>query len=99
MLKINAADSKPRTRARPLPTSTQLAGRIFTVGRDLLAGEIDGTKFRMIGIGVSAVASADHPDAGDLIDHRNAEAEHAMDRLRKRFGRAAVVKGLGFEAE
>ena len=98
-LKLKTADFKLRTRARTLPAPTQLASRIFTVGRDLLTGEIDGTKFRLIGIEVSALAVADHPDAGDLVDHRNAEAEHAMDKLRKRFGRAAVVKGLSFEAE
>jgi DNA polymerase-4 len=98
-LKLKTADFKLRTRARTLPAPTQLASRIFTVGRDLLAGEIDGSKFRLVGIGVSTLAAADHPDAGDLVDHRDAEAEHAMDKLRKRFGRDAVVKGLSFERE
>ena len=98
-LKLKTADFKLRTRARTLPAPTQLASRIFTVGRDLLADEIDGTKFRLIGIGVSALAAADHPDDGDLVDHRDAEAEHAIDKLRKRFGHAAVVKGLSFEPD
>jgi DNA polymerase IV len=35
----------------------------------------------------------------DLIDRRAAEAEHAIDRLRERYGDAAVVKGLAFDAE
>ena len=38
-------------------------------------------------------------DLSDLIDKRSAEAEHAIDRLRKKFGRDAVVKGLALERE
>jgi DNA polymerase-4 len=35
----------------------------------------------------------------DLIDRRAAEAEQAVDRLRKRYGDQAVIKGLAFDAE
>jgi len=98
-VKLKTADFKLRTRARTVLAPTQLASRIFSVGRDLLAGEVDGTKFRLIGIGVSALVAGDHPDRGDLIDHRNAEAEHAIDRVRQRFGHSAVIKGLTFENE
>src|SRR5262249_28764293 len=98
-LKLKTADFKLRTRARSLSAPTQLATRIFAVGRDLLAGEVDGTKFRLIGIGVSALVAGEHPDVGDLIDHRAAEAEHAIDRVRERFGASAVIKGMTFENE
>jgi len=98
-LKLKTADFKLRTRARTLPVPTQLASRIFSVVRDLLAGEADGTKFRLIGVGVSALVAADQPDAVDLIEHRAADAEHAIDRVRQRFGPSAVIKGLTFENE
>jgi DNA polymerase-4 len=98
-LKLKTADFKIKTRARSLAHPTQLASLIFSAGRDLLGRETDGTKYRLIGIGVSAITPATDADGRDLIDRRAAEAEHAIDRLRKRYGDAAVVKGLAFDAE
>ena len=92
-LKLKTADFRIRTRAQSLGHPTQLAARIFAVGRELLAHEADGTLFRLIGIGVSTLGPAGGPGFGDLLDRRTAEAERAMDRLRALFGDAAVVKG------
>ena len=81
---------------------TQLASKIFAAGRDLLAHETDGTRFRLIGIGVSEIAEAEKADPTDLLDltgRRNAAAEHAVDRLRAKFGRAAVVRGLALDSD
>ena len=55
-LKLKTADFRLRTRARSLAAPTQLAAKIFAAGRELLARETGGTKFRLIGIGVSALA-------------------------------------------
>jgi DNA polymerase IV len=96
-LKLKSADFKTRTRARALGSPTQLATRIFAAGRDLLAHEVGTTRFRLIGIGVSNLEEAEGDDFTDLIDRRAAEAEHAVDRLRSKFGRDAVVKGLAFD--
>jgi DNA polymerase-4 len=96
-LKLKTADFRLRTRAQSFAHPTQLAGRIFAAGRELLARETDGALFRLIGIGVSGLSDADGSDFADLIDRRAAEAEQAMDRLRKKFGDAAVVKGLAFD--
>ena len=93
-LKLKSADFKIRTRARALGAPTQLASRIFAAGRDLLKHEVGATRFRLIGIGVSSLEDAIGNDLADLIDRRAAEAEHAVDRLRSKFGRDAVVKGL-----
>ena len=93
-LKLKSADFKIRTRARALGHPTQLAARIFAAGRDLLAHEVGTTRYRLIGIGVSNLQDAADDDLADLIDRRSAEAEHAVDRLRAKFGRDAVVKGL-----
>jgi DNA polymerase IV len=98
-LKLKTADFRIRTRAQSLDRPTQLAARIFSVGRDLLAREIDGTPFRLIGIGVSGLDAADGADFADLIDRRTAEAERAMDRLRDRFGNAAVMRGLAIDRD
>jgi DNA polymerase-4 len=98
-LKLKSADFRIRTRAQSLGHPTQLTSRIFAVGRDLLGREIDGTMFRLIGIGLSGLREADGADFADLIDRRSAGAEQAMDRLRERFGDEAVVKGLALEAE
>lgn len=93
-LKLKSADFRIRTRARALGAPTQLASRIFAAGRDLLAHEVGTTRYRLIGIGVSNLEDAKGDDLADLIDRRAAEAEHAMDQLRSKFGRDAVVKGL-----
>jgi DNA polymerase IV len=97
-LKLKTADFKIRTRARSLPAPTQLAGRIFAAARDLLRREADGTRFRLLGVGLSALTAAADADPADLMDGRAAEAEHAVDRLRARFGDDAVIRGLAFEA-
>jgi len=99
-LKLKTADFRILTRARSLESSTQLAGRIFATGRDLLAREIDGTRYRLIGIGVSALTDADDADPADLIDPgaaRKAAAERAIDRVRGKFGHEAMVKGLALK--
>ena len=96
-LKLKSTDFKIRTRARALGAPTQLASRIFAAGRDLLTHEVGATRFRLIGIGVSNLEDAIGDDLADLIDRRAAEAEHAVDRLRSKFGRNAVVKGLALD--
>jgi DNA polymerase IV len=96
-LKLKSADFKIRTRARALGAPTQLASRIFAAARDLLTHEVGATRFRLIGIGVSNLEDATGDDLADLIDRRAAEAEHAVDRLRSKFGHNAVVKGLALD--
>jgi DNA polymerase-4 len=98
-LKLKTADFRIRTRAQSFEHPTQFAARIFAAGRELLARETDGTKFRLIGIGLSALCDADGAELSDLLDHRVVEAERAIDRLRKKFGDEAVIKGLAFEGD
>ena len=95
-LKLKTADFRPRTRAQSLNAPTQLADRIFSTARELLAKEVDGTQFRLIGTGVSALRCADTADT-DLLNHRHAAAERTMDALRSRFGRDAVIKGIAYD--
>jgi DNA polymerase-4 len=99
-LKLKTSDFRILTRARSLESPTQLAGKIFGAARELLEREINGTRYRLLGVGVSALADAEAADPADLIDRvseRRAAAERAMDRVRGKFGHEAVVKGLSLE--
>jgi DNA polymerase IV len=99
VLKLKTKDFKGRTRNRTLSDPTQLADRIFRTGLDLLEKEIDGTKFRLIGIGVSDLCDPMLADPQDLIDvqaTKRAKAEGAMDKLRDKFGNKAVELGETF---
>jgi DNA polymerase-4 len=98
-LKLKTADFKIRTRALSFDAPTQLALKIFAAARELLLRETDGTKFRLLGVGVTALADADQADPADFVDRRAAEAEHAVDRVRARFGDDAVRRGLAFEEQ
>ena len=94
-LKLKSADFKIRTRARALGAPTQLAiahlrrrarparprGRHDTLSPDRHRRE---PIWRTPTATISPIC----------IDRRAAEAEHAVDRLRSKFGRDAVVKGL-----
>lgn len=101
-LKLKTADFRLRTRARALPAPTRLAGRIFEAARAMLLKEATGVKFRLIGVGVSGFHPIEEADRGDLADTRAARdtaTETAVDALRAKFGRNAVVRGLVFRRE
>jgi DNA polymerase-4 len=96
-LKLKTADFRQRTRAQSLSTPTQLATRIFTTVREMLAREIDGTAFRLIGAGVSALKPGSMADESDLLNRRAAHAERAMDDVRKKFGNTSLIRGISYE--
>ncbi len=99
VLKMKTANFRSRTRNRQLPDPTQLADRIFRTASELIEAELDGTKFRLIGVGVSTLCADDRADPDDLIDfdaQKRAAAERAMDNVRGRFGDAALGLGINF---
>lgn len=99
VLKLKTQDFKLRTRNRQLADPTQLADRIFRTGLQLLDKELDGTRFRLLGIGLSELSSDERADPPDLVDTqatKRAVAESAIDRLRDKFGRNAVETGYTF---
>ncbi|SJZ56194.1 DNA polymerase IV [Consotaella salsifontis] len=98
-LKLKGADFQTRTRNRRLAAPTRLADRIFHAGHALLLKELDGTPFRLIGIGCSVFSPAATADPDDLVDPsfaRRAKAEAALDQLRERFGLQSVETGITF---
>ena len=96
-LKLKTADFRQRTRSQSLQVPTQLASKIFAVSRDMLAKEIDGTAFRLMGAGVSALGPGSQADDTDMLDRRSAHAERAIDDLRRKFGSAAVIRGIAYD--
>jgi len=101
-LKLKTREFKLTTRSRQLPDATRLADRIYRTGADLLAREIDGRAFRLIGIGVSELETARNADPADLLEPeraKRAQAELAVDRLRGKFGDRSVELGLTFRPE
>jgi DNA polymerase-4 len=94
-LKLKSADFKIRTRRRTLHAPTQLADAVFKAARALLEPEADGTRYRLIGVGLSGIRMAG-PEEADLLDPgapRREAAERAVDKARARFGAKAVGKG------
>jgi DNA polymerase-4 len=102
VLKLKTANFKLKTRSASLDDPTQLADRIFRVAREALLREADGTKYRLLGVGISNLAPAHQADPLDLIDRgadKRAAAERAMDKLRGKFGDETVGKGRGIRLE
>ncbi len=96
-LKLKTADFRQRTRSQSIAAPTQLAAKIFAISREMLAKEIDGTAFRLMGTGVSALRPGSLGDDTDMLDRRAAHAERAIDDLRRKFGQAAVIRGIAYD--
>jgi DNA polymerase-4 len=95
VLKLRKTDFSIITRRRTLPAPTQTARALFQIGRELLAKEINGTAYRLIGIGATELVEAGTAEsdlfAGD--ETRALKSEQTVDALRERFGSAAVLTG------
>jgi len=96
-LKLKTADFRQRTRSQSIAAPTQLASKIFALCRDMLAREIDGTAFRLMGAGVSALGPGSSANDTDMLDRRAAHAERAIDDLRRKFGQTAVIRGIAYD--
>jgi DNA polymerase IV len=101
-LKLKTADFKSRTRAATLAEPTVLAARIYEAAEPLLKREATGPRFRLIGVGISNLSEADPVHEQDTLDNTvaaRARAELAMDKLRAKFGRNAVERGLALRED
>ncbi|MBT3372605.1 MAG: DNA polymerase IV [Rhodospirillaceae bacterium] len=98
VLKLRRADFRILTRSRRLPDPTQLADTIYHEAAELLAKEINGTAYRLLGVGLSGLVDGVEADPLSLADPgggRRADAERALDKVRERFGTEAIGKGRG----
>jgi DNA polymerase-4 len=96
VLKLKTAAFVSRTRQTRLSQPSLLPETIFAAARTLLARELDGTSFRLIGIGAAPLAPAADADQADLADPglpRRLAAQAAIDNLRTKFGQTAIQRG------
>ncbi len=97
-LKLKTADFQLLTRSRRLDSPTRLAETLYRTAAALLAREVDGRRFRLIGVGGSDLGDAAQADQPDLLDpaaQRRARVEQAIDAVRAKLGPQAVQKGRG----
>jgi len=96
-LKLKRSDHKLLSKRLSLHQPTQLADTIYRTARGLFDQVGDKGPYRLLGVGISDLVSANDADReGDLLDPnatKRAEAERAADAIRERFGKDAILKG------
>lgn len=94
VLKLRRTDFRIVTRRTSLAEPVQTARALFAAGRALMIPEL-GIPYRLIGIGLGdLVEPADTPSAlFESPEARTLKTETAIDVLRAKFGKSAVVAG------
>lgn len=96
-LKLKRADHSLISRRIALRDATQMADTVYHEARALFDHVGDQGPYRLLGVGLSDLVSAEAADLyGDLLDPKAAQrrkAERATDEIRKRFGSDAILKG------
>lgn len=102
VMKLKTDGFKILTRQRPAEPPTQLAERLYKIAEPMLLAELDGRKFRLIGLGASDLHTADEAvDKDDLLAAatpgesaaRHVKLEAAMATIRSKGGNEAIYKG------
>ena len=95
-LKLKTDRFKTLTRSRTLDEPTQLADVLYRSGCEMLLPMLDGTAYRLIGIGCSDLTTGDRADPPDLLDQRRTrlvQVERAIDAVRAKLGQTAIQRG------
>ena len=95
-LKLKTAGFRLVTRQIRLPAPSQLAETLYRAGLALLQKEVTGDWYSLIGVGMDALHSAQDADPIDLGDPdavRRRKIEEAMDSVRAKLGKDAIIKG------
>lgn len=100
-VKLKTADFKLVTRRKTLAVPCQTAKMLFVAGRELLAAEVRGETYRLIGIGLSDLVDASNaPTDFFAAEEQQARAtEQVIDDLRTRFGKTAVITGRSLKPQ
>jgi len=93
-LKLRLSDFSSKTRSHKLDHPTQLAERLFDVGTSLLKSELNGKRYRLIGIGVAGLSTSQSGQLSlDSETIHQTKIEQAMDKVRQKLGDQAIFKG------
>ena len=96
-LKAKRSNFKLLTKRTTLEQPTQMADLIYVTSRSLFDAVKHQGPFRLIGVGISGIdQAAENEIEGDLLDpnrERRVRSELATDRIRKKFGKNAILKG------
>ncbi|MEL6990486.1 MAG: DNA polymerase IV [Pseudomonadota bacterium] len=96
-LKLKRSDHSIITRRHSLRDATQMADTLYTQARALMDQVKHDAPYRLIGVGLSHLVSAQEADlSGDLLDpgaRVRGQAERATDEIRRKFGEDAIIKG------
>jgi DNA polymerase-4 len=100
-VKLKTADFKLVTRRKTLAVPCQTAKMLFVAGRELLAAEVRGETYRLIGIGLSDLVDASNAPTDFFAgEEQQARAtEQVIDDLRTRFGKTAVITGRSLKPQ
>ncbi len=92
-LKLRYGDFTTITRQESLPSPTQSDNAIRDSAMSLLHASWSGAPVRLLGVGVSGID--DHAQLDLLSGPRDERVDRTLDRLRSRFGPAAIRRGAG----
>ncbi len=98
-LKLKTGKFKLLTRQRRLGAPTQLAATLYRDAEALLEAALDGTRYRLIGVGGGDLVDGAEADPPDLLNperEKDRKVEGAIDAVRAKLGRKSIGKGRGF---
>ena len=103
-IKVRYSDFQTITRATTLPEATNITDEIWQAAAELLNDRLPKRtlRIRLIGIGVSGIATAGKKQASLFPDESreaHSRLDQALDQLRDRFGRASLSRGSDLERQ
>ena len=100
VLKLKSAQHKLLTRSHTLSDPTRLVRRIFETALVMLKNEVAPDRYwRLIGVGVEQLSSADEADPLNFADdnlERTIALEDSLNQLRQRHGEDSIISGRQF---
>ena len=97
VIKLKTDEHRLITRRLTFKEPTNMADRLFNALEPLLKSEIKAVKFRLLGVTLTDLCDQKYADlTGDLIDtnaQKREKAELATDKIRRKFGINAIIKG------
>ena len=97
VIKLKTDEHRLITRRLTFKEPTNMADRLFNALEPLLKSEIKEVKFRLLGVTLTDLCDQKYADlTSDLIDpnaQNREKAELATDKIRRKFGVNAIIKG------